>query len=311
MTKHRQVMFGLAVLWIFFRHTFFYNQISYSFISTIVNIGDCGVDIFLFLSGFGLFFSFKKCETILDFYKKRGIRILPTVILLLGVFAIVIDWISDDRRYVIFSPKYWFYAVYSSYWFIGAILFFYIVYPLLFKLVKKNPIGICIVSLILSVLGIILIHSIKIDLLNQMVVYLARITVFVLGIVFAYKQELLMRIKLNCIIFLLSIPLLFILPKDFQRIAYFPLAIVFSVYLPLLLDKLPQLLIKPLNSLGKVSLEFYLIHVFLFSIGIINLIQKMLNINIYISVVLSFVVVLALSLLCSFIVSKMTSIIKK
>lgn len=311
MTKHRQAMFGLAVLWIFFRHTFFYNQISYSFVSPIVNIGDCGVDIFLFLSGFGLFFSFKKCETIIDFYKKRFIRILPTVILLLSVFAIVIDWISDDRQYVIFSPKYWFYAVYSSYWFIGAILFFYIVYPLLFKLVKKYPIGICIVSLVLSVLGIILIHSIKIGLLNQMVVYLARIMVFVLGIVFAYKQELLMRIKLNCIIFLLSIPLLFILPKDFQRIAYFPLAIVFSVYLPLLLDKLPQLLIKPLNSLGKVSLEFYLIHVFLFSIGIISLIQEMLNVNIYISVGLSFVVVLALSLLCSFIVSKMTSIIKK
>lgn len=311
MTKHRQVMFGLAVLWIFFRHTFFYNQISYSFISPIVNIGDCGVDIFLFLSGFGLFFSYRKCESILEFYKKRVIRILPTVILLLVVFAIVIDWINDDRQYEIFSPKYWFYAVYSNYWFIGAILLFYIVYPLLFKLVQKYPIGICIVSLILSISGIILIHIIKIDLLNQMVVYLARIPVFVLGIVFAYKQEFLMRIKLNFIIFFLSIPLLFTLPKDFQRIAYFPLAIVFSVYLPLLLEKIPQLLIILFNRLGKVSLEFYLIHVFLFSIGIINLIQKMLNINIYISVGLSFMIVLTLSVLCSFVVTKMMSIIKK
>lgn len=48
LTRYRFHIFGLALIWIFFRHTSYYNQFTYGLLNPLVQIGDCGVDVFCF-----------------------------------------------------------------------------------------------------------------------------------------------------------------------------------------------------------------------------------------------------------------------
>ena len=89
LTRYRFHIFGLALIWIFFRHTSYYNQFTYGLLNPLVQIGDCGVDVFLFLSGFGLYFSYSKTCNIKEFYVKRFFRLLPSVIILILSFAVI------------------------------------------------------------------------------------------------------------------------------------------------------------------------------------------------------------------------------
>ena len=63
----RRELMGIAILWIMLRHlpisSGYYYVLDY-----LMNLGYGGVDMFLFLSGFGLFFSMKKDSRIGSFY---------------------------------------------------------------------------------------------------------------------------------------------------------------------------------------------------------------------------------------------------
>ena len=309
MTKHRLAIFGIATLWIFFRHTFYYDQVQYSFLTPIVQIGDCGVDIFLFLSGFGLYFSYAKCFSKKEFYKKRVIRILPTVLFLIGLFAISSDLIHGQMPITVFSPKYWFYSVYANYWFIGAILFLYVLFPFICFCVKQNAILTLVLTFIISLIVVTYIHLFNIGIFSQLVVYFARLPIFVLGVIFAHHQYLLVHKKTILILLFLSIPCLFYFPKDFQRMMYFPLAVAICTILPRFLDKMPTRFSNILSRFGKISLEFYLIHVFLLGIGIVSFLNKEFDVNIYVGVLVTFLFTTICSMFSSFIISKITQLL--
>ena len=304
MTKYRMSIFGLAVIWIFFRHTFYYNQVSYSFFSPIVQIGDCGVDIFMFLSGFGLYFSYTKYLKKIEFYKKRVLRIIPTVILLLSLFAVSKDVLQGHAPTTIFHPGYWFFSVYANYWFIVAILLFYALYPFVFYCIRKNAFVTAIFAFVLSIAGISSIHFLSVGPSGQLVVYFARFPIFVLGAVFAHHQKLLTYNKSILVLFLLSIPCLIYFPKDFQRLMYFPLAIAVSVFLPQILDKVPSIFENAFNFFGRMSLEFYLIHVFLLGMGFIGWLNT--KFDIYICVFFAYIATTICSYLSSIVISSVT-----
>ena len=55
-STYRKALMGVAMLWIVFYHFGFHTPI----ISHLTRFGYTGVDIFMFLSGFGLFYSLQK-----------------------------------------------------------------------------------------------------------------------------------------------------------------------------------------------------------------------------------------------------------
>lgn len=87
-----------------------------------------GVDIFLLLSSFGLCNSYEK-NKIREFYRHRINRLLPTLI----VIAIIFIAIHRPQLKTIFNPLFWF----SNYWYIGFIIIMYILFPLIYKYLKK------------------------------------------------------------------------------------------------------------------------------------------------------------------------------
>lgn len=79
LSKYRGFLMGFAILWVMYFHIplKFATEVGWF----IHRIGFYGVDIFLFLSGLGVYYSLTKRPNVLGFYKARLVRILPAYII--------------------------------------------------------------------------------------------------------------------------------------------------------------------------------------------------------------------------------------
>ena len=61
-SKYRSSLMGIAILWVIIYHMVAKGTEYFDFMSlnVLFNQGDSGVDIFMFLSGWGLYFLYKK-----------------------------------------------------------------------------------------------------------------------------------------------------------------------------------------------------------------------------------------------------------
>lgn len=73
--KHRTVWMGIAILWVIFFHSGL--VVSNARIAYIENIGYGGVDIFMFASGLGVYFSYTKDYDSTAFMGRRLKRLAP------------------------------------------------------------------------------------------------------------------------------------------------------------------------------------------------------------------------------------------
>ena len=283
-TESRWLLFGISCLWIFFRHTFFYNQYEYGFFDPIVQIGDCGVDIFLFLSGYGLYFSYTKDHDIKIFYKKRFWRIIPPVIILLLAFSLI-EILCGNAISKYLSPLHWIWQIYCIYWYVGAIILFYLAFPFIYKVAKENAALSLLFSFIIAFGGIFIVKASDVNTLGQLIIYFARVPIFVLGCVLAYKSEWLEKRGLFRLILLFGIPLLYIIPKDIQRLCYSFTTIGIILILSYIQYFTPKKLSHLICVIGKSSLEFYLIHIFLLSHNMLDLINHYVNFTILTSII--------------------------
>lgn len=148
-SEARNVIFGLATLWIGLFHS---DQLTLSVVTKnqflidafkyFRGCGNIGVDMFLFLSGVGLFFSFTKDSNVLSFWKKRLMRVLPSAFLI-ATFYFSLRYVngrSTSGLLHYFSRltfTYFFVKGERVFWFISLILALYIVFPIFFKAIEK------------------------------------------------------------------------------------------------------------------------------------------------------------------------------
>ena len=148
-SEARNVIFGIATLWIGLFHSFELTLKPYTDNKFLIDAfkffkgtGNVGVDMFLFLSGVGLFFSFTKDGKLLNFWKKRLMRVLPTA-LLIGIVFFSIRYV--EGRYQSGFPAYlkrisftyFYFRGERVFWFISLILALYIVFPIFYKIIDK------------------------------------------------------------------------------------------------------------------------------------------------------------------------------
>ena len=86
----RRLIMGFATLWVAFFHS---KYLAFADSQTLQllglaeplaflrTIGNCGVDFFLFLSGFGLYHSLSRDGAVLPFYGRRFRRVLPATLI--------------------------------------------------------------------------------------------------------------------------------------------------------------------------------------------------------------------------------------
>ena len=140
-SEYRNVLFGVSIALILFFHIYYLcaPNVRVHDALEVFRFGNGAVDVFMFLSALGLYFSFRRSPQVAGFFKKRIVRILPVFVLvvipetvwyhhcvypqgsllwdILGV-----SWVTDDHK---------------TFWFLYAILVAYAAFPLLYSYMER------------------------------------------------------------------------------------------------------------------------------------------------------------------------------
>ena len=153
---------GLGILTVVFAHFAYMKVTNADFLFPLSIIAGVGVDLFLFMSGFGLTVGMlKRPMKTVDFYKKRVIKIfIPFWIALIIMF--IADAVFMDKTYSVgyiiksmlgfFPTADGFGDVNSPFWYITWMIMFYLIYPLVFF--KDKPwLSAIILAVIATIIG--------------------------------------------------------------------------------------------------------------------------------------------------------------
>ena len=274
--KHRNKIFGIAALWIYFFHLWTPIIEQNTYIEFIKRIGFCGVDIFLLLSGIGLTHSIKK-HNLKQFYYNRIKRIIFPFIIAALIFLIYGKWSIFMFLKNILFYDFFFNDIYTFLWYVPCILIFYLLFPLYYKYFEKSKnkyLFIFISLLIWALPTFLLIKYIRPDFYG----IIHRIPIFITGIFFGwFIKEKNFQLKKTSLVFttlilLLSLQISYMINiKNF--ISFIPsanclpnyfIALTLTILLAFLFEKTKKLKIsKYTNYLfiyyGTISLHFYCI----------------------------------------------------
>ena len=152
---YRQALMGIAILYVFLFHTV--TDWAPEWVYKVTSNGDNGVDIFIFLSALGLSYSMSKNGNVMEFYKRRLLRIFPTywasITIIFLVVVIIIKYLKAPDGYLPYPHNLW--EAFTAYttigywihgslwydWYIPAIVLLYLLFPLLFKVLQKSKVG--------------------------------------------------------------------------------------------------------------------------------------------------------------------------
>lgn len=261
-STYRSELMGWAILWIMMLHFTFTQIKPFGFLA---QYGFAGVDIFMLVSGFGLFFSLEKNSQIIPFYKKRFLRIFPTYYIL-GLFASILLYHDNVITYLFrySTIGFWTGGVYGE-WYIPSIVFLYIFTPIIKKLYDLKLfviiILICCLPLIASY---IIVTNNYIPKGEPHFFLLYRIPSFLFGMTCAYWVKHGTSPKYYYYILLAGIPLfIYLYPQHHEIYNYKYLSTVFLLPSFTLFFLVFSKHLRPINpiisKIGQASLEIYII----------------------------------------------------
>lgn len=219
------------------------------------NIGYVGVDIFLFLSGFGLAASFEKNE-LSRFYKNRFARIYP--LYFIGVVATYIImchkvWGADDLLYNLSSLSFYIEGGTQRYdWYLESLFMLYLLFPLFYYFSKLKYVALS----LLFVATVIVLYVFDVPWWYDCLI--ARLPIFLYGIMFAKCHKSAKYIGLLGLI--LYIPCRLYV-SQFLATSLLVIAIIYlSSYF---MGRLKPTVKNAIDFVGKHSLEIYIANLFI------------------------------------------------
>ena len=249
------------MLAVMFFHRFYFGVPDFNF------PGYLGVDVFLFLSGMGIYNSLQ-LHSISVYYKRRLLRLFPAC-LLCGVCKVVFILVSGiDLSYSIKT----FFCF--DLWFIPTLLFYYLISPILRRIIIFHPL----ILMLLAYIPTFLLLKLSGDKGEPefMTWTMERFPTFFLGMLFiAYGNRVSSHHIIMCLVLLVMTFTLkiFVLIDIISSKGLWLISPLFAVGLPMVLyvstiviDTLPSKLTALFSFVGRHSLELYLIHEFVFQI---------------------------------------------
>lgn len=190
LSKYRNELFGVSILWIILFHmvTLTHIKLPYYFkdFYPFLAQGNIGVEIFLLLSGLGLYYSFSRNGNIVRFYKRRFKRIFFSYIIISGSFFLYTD-ILVKKSVVKFFSDLIFLSFYGegnrTVWFVALIVPLYILFPLIYNyLINVRYETVKIVLIILALyLFLFLLKTSHFKEYVKLEIALTRIPIFLVG----------------------------------------------------------------------------------------------------------------------------------
>lgn len=311
--EQRQALMGLAAILIFMCHcpSQRLGFVPTGIISTFINNGKLGVDIFLFLSAYGLGHALTK-SSLKEYYIKRFWRIIPTWLLVLIAVHIIglisnhflptieFEYPKTPFEYFTWYTGIGFFINQCHYeWYIPSIMVLYIMTPMLYRmnitqlLLTMFPLGIILPIFLGSCMFLPHLHIIT-----------SRLCIFVLGIIFYKCIE-----SKNLILFLTICISSFVFLIICSHILPIPIPLYFCFLCPFFLMGIGKLLCCKsicwlnycLGVVGSISLEFYLVQLYRRPQFLISLFTS----NCYLQIIGAFL----LCIFLSYLLQKITSFI--
>ena len=247
-------------------------------------MGNLGVDIFFFLSGIGLWYSWAKQQDWRRFYLNRALRIYPAWLIVAGYFYISRFHGTTTASYVdlagdiIVNWDFWLHDE-LTFWYVPATMMLYLFAPPYMELVRRHPIYRWLVVLPLMWCIIVQYVAPVHQAVGHIEIFWSRVPIFFLGINFAevvrQKREIDKQAWWMIIgLFALSLWACIWLeqmrhgrfPLYTERMLYIVLAITTILIMSKVFDwlcgsKAGTYVNKWFAWVGGISLEIYLVHV--------------------------------------------------
>ena len=283
-SRYRGELMGAAMLFIILFHV----QLPRSdMFFGLRRMGNIGVDLFLFLSGIGLWFSWMKDregenlrQKTVGFYLRRLLRIYPTWLVMASLFYVgdfmgagkysknLADLLGD----VLVNWDFWLHDE-LTFWYIPATMMLYLLAPPYMELIRRHPVyrwlPVVMVMWCVIVQWVTPIHQA----VGHIEIFWSRVPIFFIGINMSEavrgKQSvdgqaiwlilLMFGVALSASIFLEQVRH-GQFPLFVERMLYIPLTVTTVLLLNAVLRHTPQWFNRALSFVGAVSLEIYLIH---------------------------------------------------
>ena len=279
-SRYRGELMGLAMLFVMLFHVWMPRSNP---MYGLVRCGNVGVDVFLLLSGMGLWFSWTKNPSLKHFFKRRYQRVYPAWLVIACLFYIPNYLNTPGGGYSPDIPNLianilvgWsFWKVDDlTFWFVPAIMMLYTFAPAYMALIQRHPAyrWMPVVAMVLAVM--VQYYPPIHQAVGHLEIFFSRIPIFLIGVnlgswvkerrtldgqalwlvIVAFAMSLAM-----CVEFEQSWRGRF--PLFIERMVYIPLTLSMVVLLAQMLRKTPQGVRRALAFIGTISLEMYLIHI--------------------------------------------------
>lgn len=269
-SQYRTELMGVATLLVVFGHSAGNGVVMPGWMESLCGLASVGVDIFLLVSGLGLWYSLRSAEVahhrggVIQWYKRRYKRILVPYLLIVGLSNILA--ISRGKSIVtaildISTINYW--INHKSAWYIAMLIPLYALTPLHDLICKKvkNPVLYSLVLLIL-IIGVSLIQfettnvniSNFIENVRHVIVHLPA---FYIGFMLAPMAK---EGRMISLLWLYVIPILIVLIMKLTGIGYWPGFLFLPVmgFLCLSFHYVGKGFMSIFEIFGTISLESYL-----------------------------------------------------
>ena len=273
LSKRRGTVMGIATCLIMALHIyqlFGISQNSRFFVIKDLILLNCeyGVDIFLLVSGFGLYRSLSNGFEAKKYLRRRLLRIYPDYVMTL-LWAIPVLSLAGLRSFFlqITSVRLWM-SLDLSFWYVTLIVFLYLVYPLFHKVIVKS--NIAVISVIAGyILATYALFKIFLPDKAILTILSDRIPVFLIGALagkeaFTVKRKIKMTTMLGIVLIgVLSFTIIvFFGHFSHYRLLYAPLAIAVTLLASYLSERMSNknAFIKISELIGGASYQIYLVH---------------------------------------------------
>jgi len=277
-SRYRGELMGAAMLFIILFHVALDRSDPFF---GLRRCGNVGVDMFLFLSGVGLWFSWNKTPSIKHFFKSRYLRVYPAWLVMALLFYLP-DYLHQ-RRYstglvdligdVAINWDFWLYDE-LTFWYVPAIMMLYTFAPAYMMLIKRHPMYRWL-PLIMVIWCIMVQWVIPINrAVGHLEIFWSRVPIFFIGINMGHMVKEKQQLDGQSVWMLMAIWLLTFgtclyleqvrhghFPLFVERMLYIPFTITSILMLNRVFRRTPKAFNRVCKFIGAVSLEAYLIHI--------------------------------------------------
>lgn len=279
-SSYRGELMGLAMIFVMLFHVSLpKSEAMYG----LVRCGNVGVDMFLLLSGVGLWYAWSKKPGLKRFYLRRFKRIYPAWLIVASLYYIPQFLTVKGGGYSPDVPNLianilvgWsFWRIDDlTFWFIPAIMVMYALAPAYMSLIEKRPVyrWLVVAAIVLAVM--VQYYPPVHKAVGHVEIFFSRVPIFLIGInmgAWVKEKRTLDGDSIWLVLLLFAMSLAMCVefeqawrgrfPLFLERMVYIPLTVSGVILLNLLLRHTPAMMLKGLAFVGSVSLELYLIHI--------------------------------------------------